>query len=164
MNQIILVIIHLKLLFMKKITILKSIVAVCFVLLSLSFSKKDSSEKSFCGPSFFMSNCSGNNPEVYEVTFSHSGGQSSYYRDDWGDACFGGPSYFAVFGNSTTYTITVEVESDWNGSGTPCRIGIKIGNTVVQCQQYYYGQGVYTFELYAGCFSSYTIFTESAYC
>lgn len=154
MNQVFLIFIHFKLLFMKKMTHLKSTLIVCFILMSLSFSSKNSSSKNFCGPIFFASDYG--YPEMNNVKIDDGSYSETYY------VCCGNDGYLDQWSSLGFYTISVYVESDWSG-GVDRYVGVRYyGGNTIQCQQYSYGQGLYVFTIpSAGC-SAYEVFVGAS--
>ncbi len=124
---------------MKKL-LLKSMLAI-FVISILGFSTSETYNNKLCGPFFYADNSnSGIAPEIIHVTISNSTGSYTYY------VCCGNDGFLGQWGGSGPYTIRVAVESDW--SGPVASIGVRYyGGTTIQCQQYTYGQGYYTFYL-----------------
>lgn len=111
-----------------------------------------------CGPLIYADNsASGSAPEMNSITITNNQSSNTYY------VCCGNDGYLTQIGGSFNLTITVVVENDWSGGSA--KVGIrKYDGTVLQCQQYSYGQGTYTFYFTPGDCGAYTIFTDSGLC
>ena len=120
-----------------------------FVITTLGFSEKETTmSKKLCGATFYSY---GDSPEINNITISNCLGSYQYY------VCCGNGGYLGTWGGCMNFTITVVVDSEWSGGSAS--IGIRnSGGSVIQCQQYNFGQGTYVFNLTLNSCSSYDIF------
>jgi hypothetical protein len=138
-----------------------SIIIVSLILFGFNTIKVESYKEAVvfkCGPIIYADNSAvGYAPEMNNITIANSQGSNTYY------VCCGNDGYLTQVGGSFNLTITVVVENDWSGGSA--KVGIrKYDGTVLQCQQYSYGQGTYTFYFTPSDCGAYTIFTDGGLC
>lgn len=131
----------------------------CLLIGVLGFTIKENRTtigKGFWGPYFYADNSEGGlAPEINHIIIANSSSYSATFY-----VCCNNDGFLCQMGGAAPFTVTVVVESDWSGSNA--KIGIRNKNTgdILQCQDYNYNQGTYTFQIKSyepGYFEIFTI-------